>query len=131
MILGIGTDLVRIDRIEKLIEKYGQSFLDRTFTKLEQERSDSKSNRMGSYASRFAAKEACAKALGTGIGEHVRFKDIEIKNLPSGQPIIDLSGPGLVHLQNMTPEGQQAHLYLSLSDVDLVAMATVIIESHS
>ena len=130
MIIGLGTDLVRLDRIENLIESYGQQFLDRTFTKLEQERSESKKNRIASYATRFAAKEACAKAMGTGIGESVRFKDIEVQNLPSGQPTLILSGPGLQTLLGLIPPGFTPVIHLSLSDEDPLAMATVLIEAR-
>ena len=130
MIIGLGTDLVRLDRIENLINSYGQQFLDRTFTHLEQHRSNAKKNRIASYATRFAAKEACAKALGTGIGEAVRFKDIEVQNLPSGQPTLVLSGPGYDTLMGLVPDGYTPFIHLSLSDEDPLAMATVLIEAR-
>src|SRR5215467_10471923 len=105
MIIGIGTDLVDIRRIEKTIERHGERFLARIFTDSERTRAERRVNVVETYAKRFAAKEACAKALGTGFRRGVFFRDIGVVNLPSGKPTLQLAGGALERLQAITPEG--------------------------
>lgn len=134
MILGIGNDLVDIRRIERSLDRYGERFIARLFTDGERERAEqagSRRVRASSYAKRFAAKEACAKALGTGLNEGVAWRDMEVVSLPSGQPTLRLTGGAAVRLAAMTPPGQVARLYLSLSDDYPLAQAFVLIEVQS
>ena len=129
MILGIGNDLIDITRIEKTIARYGDRFIQRVFTETEQKKARARVNAIPTYAKRFAAKEACAKALGTGIRRGVFFRDMGVVNLPSGQPTLQLSGGALKKLQAMTPPGMQARIHLTITDEHPMAEAVVIIEA--
>ncbi|MER2251038.1 holo-ACP synthase [Methylorubrum podarium] len=129
MILGIGTDLCDIRRIESSLERFGERFTHRVFTDGERAKCDRRAARGPSYARRFAAKEACAKALGTGIAQGVFWRDMEVVNLPSGQPTLRLTGRAREHLARMVPEGHEACLHLTLTDEPPLAQAFVIIEA--
>ena len=127
MILGLGSDLVDIRRIEEVIARYGDRFLDRIFTAEERRRCDRRVNRAASYARRFAAKEACSKALGTGFRGGVFWRDLGVVNLPSGQPSMRLTGGAGRRLAEITPQGMAARLDLTLTDEPPIAQAVVII----
>ena len=127
MILGIGSDLIDISRIERTIQRFGDRFLDRVFTREERQRSDRRANRAASYAKRYAAKEACSKALGTGFRRGVYWRDLGVVNLPSGRPTLVLTGGALTRLEAMTPKGMSARIDLTLTDEPPLAQATVII----
>ena len=129
MIIGIGSDLSDIRRIAKTLERFGDRFVQRLFTEFEQARSDRKPDRAASYAKRFAAKEACAKALGTGIRRGVFWKDMGVVNLPSGQPTMALTGGAAERLAQLTPPGMRAVIHLSLTDDHPYAQAFVVIEA--
>jgi holo-[acyl-carrier protein] synthase len=130
MILGIGSDLCDIRRIEKSIERFGDRFTHRIFTEGERARSDRRAARVPSYARRFAAKEACSKALGTGLRQGVFWRDMEVVNLASGRPTMRLSGGALERLKAMTPEGHEAVIHVSLTDDPPMAQAFVVIEAR-
>jgi holo-[acyl-carrier protein] synthase len=130
MILGVGSDLIDIRRIEKTIERFGDKFLDRIFTQTERRRCDRRNNRVASYARRFAAKEAAAKALGTGFRRGVFWRDLGVVNLPSGQPSMLLTGGALKRLEAITPAGMAAHLALTITDEPPLAQALVIITAE-
>ncbi len=130
MILGIGSDLCDIRRIERSLERFGERFTHRIFTAGERARSDRRAARAASYARRFAAKEACAKALGTGMRAGVFWRDMEVVNLPGGKPMLRLSGGALKHLQSITPEGHEAVVHVSLTDDPPLAQAFVVIEAR-
>ena len=130
MILGIGSDLCDIRRIEKSIERFGDRFTHRIFTEGERARSDRRAARVPSYARRFAAKEACSKALGTGLRQGVFWRDMEVINLASGRPTMRLSGGALERLRAMTPEGHEAVIHVSLTDDPPMAQAFVVIEAR-
>ena len=127
MILGIGNDLIDIRRIEQAIERFGDRFLDRIFTDAERRKCDRRANRSASYARRFAAKEACSKALGTGFRNGVFWRDLGVVNLASGQPCMQLTGGALRRLEEITPEGMTARLDVTLTDEPPLAQAVVII----
>jgi holo-[acyl-carrier protein] synthase len=127
VILGIGNDVIDIRRIEKAIERYGERFLNRIFTDTERARSDGKAGRAASYAKRFAAKEACAKALGTGLSRGVFWKDMGVVNQPSGRPTMQLTGGAARQLERLTPPGYQARVHLTLTDDGPLAEAVVVI----
>ncbi|MBS1102635.1 holo-ACP synthase [Gluconobacter sp. Dm-62] len=131
MILGMGTDLCMISRIEQSVDRFGERFLTRVFTDAERTHADRLSGaaRMGSYAKRWAAKEACAKALGTGFAHGVQLQNIGVCNGPSGAPELQLSGGAREALQRLTPSGQKAQLLVSLTDDPPFALAQVIIQS--
>lgn len=129
MIIGLGSDLIDIRRIEKTIERHGERFLERIFTELERKKSDGRAQRAASYAKRFAAKEACAKALGTGLRQGVFWRDMGVVNLPGGKPSMRLTGGALQRLQELTPSGQEAKIDLSITDDFPLAQAVVIISS--
>jgi holo-[acyl-carrier protein] synthase len=131
MIIGIGSDLTNIERIEKTLGKYGERFVRRVFTPAERAKAASRTEtiRAATYAKRFAAKEACAKALGTGIYRGVFFRDMGVVNLSSGQPTLELSGGALEKLRALTPPGMKAHIHLSLTDDHPWAQAFVVIEA--
>src|SRR5712671_6663986 len=131
MILGIGSDLIDIGRIERTIQRFGDRFLDRVFTPLERERSDRRANRAASYAKRYAAKEACAKALGTGFRRGVYWRDLGVVNLASGRPTLVLTGGALAQLQAITPRGMSARIDLTLTDEPPLAQALVVITAVS
>jgi holo-[acyl-carrier protein] synthase len=127
MILGLGSDLIDIRRIEQTIERFGDRFLDRIFTAAERRKCEPRADRAASYARRFAAKEACSKALGTGFRDGVFWRDLGVVNLPSGQPTMQLTGGALLRLAQMTPTGMIARLDISLTDEPPMAQAVVII----
>ena len=130
MILGIGSDLCDIRRIERSLERFGERFTQRIFTPGEQARSDQRAARAPSYARRFAAKEACSKALGTGMRGGVFWRDMEVVNLPSGRPTMRLSGGALRRLREMTPAGHEPVVHVSLTDDPPIAQAFVVIEAR-
>ena len=129
MIIGIGNDLINISRIEKTIERFGDRFIQRIFTPQEQKKSEKRQMRVASYAKRFAAKEACSKALGTGFRKGVFWHDLGVVNLPSGKPTMELTGGALKRLKEITPEGQVAQIDLTLTDEQPMAEAFVIIST--
>jgi holo-[acyl-carrier protein] synthase len=129
MILGLGNDIIDIRRVEKTIERYGERFLTRVFTDTERRKSDGRSLRAASYAKRFAAKEACAKALGTGFRHGVYWRDMGVVNLPSGRPTLELTGGAARVLQQMTPEGHEVRIDLTITDDFPTAQAIVIISA--
>ena len=130
MILGIGSDLCDIRRIARALERFGERFTYRVFTEGERARSDRRKARPESYARRFAAKEACAKALGTGLSRGVFWRDMEVVNRPGGQPTMRLSGGARARLQAMTPDGHEAVVHVSLTDDPPMAQAFVVIEAR-
>lgn len=127
MILGIGNDTIDIRRIEETITRFGDRFLNRVFTPVERAKSDRRKNRSASYAKRFAAKEACSKALGTGFRKGVYWRDLGVVNERSGKPTMVLTGQAAAHLARMTPPGMRAQIDLSLTDDFPTAQAIVII----
>ena len=129
MIIGIGADLSDIRRIQASIDRFGDRFKNRCFTEIERTRSERKPDAAWSYAKRFAAKEACAKALGTGMRRDVYWKDMGVVNLRSGQPTLALTGPAAEHLKRLTPAGHTPHIHLTLSDEHPYALAFVVIEA--
>ncbi|HYF53140.1 MAG TPA: holo-ACP synthase [Salinarimonas sp.] len=130
MIVGIGSDLCDIRRIERSLARFGERFTHRIFTEGERGRSDRRAARAPSYARRFAAKEACAKALGTGLSGGVFWRDMEVVNLPSGQPTLRLSGGAWARLQALVPEGHEPVIHVSLTDDPPMAQAFVVIEAR-
>ena len=131
MILGIGTDLCDIRRIEKSLERFGDRFLCRLFSESERLKALQRQNPATSLAQSFAAKEACAKALGTGFRQGVFWRDMTVKNLETGQPFMRITGGALVRMRKLTPRGMVAASYLSQSDEYPMAHAIVIIEAHA
>jgi holo-[acyl-carrier protein] synthase len=129
MIIGIGSDLIDIRRIEKSLERHGQRFIQRIYTDLERARSENRRARAASYAKRFAAKEACAKALGTGLAQGVFWRDMGVVNLPSGAPTMALTGGALARLDKILPKGHRASIHLTITDDFPLAQAFVIIEA--
>ncbi|MGB0086353.1 MAG: holo-ACP synthase [Rhodomicrobiaceae bacterium] len=131
MIIGLGSDAVDIRRIERSIERYGDRFLDRIFTEVERQKSDRRRLRAASYAKRFAAKEACAKALGTGFSHGVFWRDMGVVNLTSGKPTMRLTGGAASRLAALTPAGHKAQIDVSITDDFPMAHAIVIISAVS
>ncbi len=129
MIIGLGSDLADIRRIEATLERFGERFVERIFTETERARSERKADRAASYAKRFAAKEACAKALGTGLRAGVFWRDMGVVNLRSGRPTMALTGGAAKRLAQMTPPGLEAAIHLSLTDDHPYALAFVVIEA--
>jgi holo-[acyl-carrier protein] synthase len=129
MILGLGSDVVDIRRIERVIERYGDRFLHRVFTEIERRRSEPRHNRAASYARRFAAKEACAKALGTGLRQGVFWRDMGVVNRPGGQPVLELTGGALARLRDITPPGMVARVDITITDEPPQAHAIVVISA--
>jgi holo-[acyl-carrier protein] synthase len=129
MILGLGNDIIDIRRVERTIERYGDRFLSRVFTDIERQKSDARAGRAASYAKRFAAKEACAKALGTGFRQGVFWRDMGVVNLPSGRPTLELTGGALQALVDLTPEGHAVRIDLTITDDFPMAQAIVIISA--
>jgi holo-[acyl-carrier protein] synthase len=129
MILGLGNDIIDIRRVERTIERYGDRFLSRVFTDIERKKSDGRAMRAASYAKRFAAKEACAKALGTGFRHGVFWRDMGVVNLPSGRPTLELTGGALKALVDLTPEGHDVRVDLTITDDFPMAQAIVIISA--
>ncbi|HYD31511.1 MAG TPA: holo-ACP synthase [Azospirillaceae bacterium] len=135
MILGLGNDLIDIRRIERTLERFGARFLERVFTDAERAKAERRAhkgrgnNRAATYAKRFAAKEACAKALGTGFSQGVFWRDMGVVNLASGEPTMALSGGALKRLQEITPPGMAARIHVTLTDEPPIAQAVVIISA--
>jgi len=131
VIIGLGSDLIDIRRVERSLERFGDRFVQRVFTEIEQAKSDRRKERAASYAKRFAAKEACSKALGTGLRQGVYWRDMGVANLPSGKPTMVLTGGALAQLENMVPGGHMALIHLTITDDWPLAQAFVIIEAVS
>ena len=131
MIIGIGNDICDIRRIRATLERHGERFAKRCFTAVERDRAAQNGDAAATYAKRFAAKEACAKALGLGIDHGIFLRDIGVVTLPSGQPALDLTGGALARLQAITPPGHRAHAHLGLSDEYPYAQAFVVLEALS
>jgi len=129
VILGLGSDLIDITRIEAALDRFGPRFINRVFTAVEQDKSEGRANRAASYARRFAAKEACAKALGTGLRKGVFWRDMGVMNRPGGQPTLILTGGAKARLEAMTPPGMIARIDLSMTDDPPLAQAIVIISA--
>jgi holo-[acyl-carrier protein] synthase len=129
MILGLGSDIVDVRRIERMIERYGDRFLHRIFTDVERAKADRRATRAATYAKRFAAKEACAKALGTGFRAGVFWRDLGVVNLSSGRPTMRLTGGALARLNEMTPEGYAVRIDVTLTDEGPLAQAFVVISA--
>jgi len=130
MIIGIGNDLCDIRRVQETLDSYGERFTQRCFTQIEREKSDRRAARAASYAKRFAAKEACAKALGTGINRGVYWRDMGVVNLPGGKPTMKLTGGAAERLAELTPEGCEVVIHLTITDEPPLAQAIVIIEAR-
>lgn len=129
MILGVGSDLIDVRRIERTIERHGERFLARIFTPAERVKADGRARRAETYAKRFAAKEACAKALGTGLRAGVFWRDMGVVNLPSGRPTMTLTGGALARLNAMTPVGFKARIDVTVTDEGPMAQAVVVISA--
>ena len=129
MILGLGNDIVDIRRIERTLERFGERFISRVFTDIERAKSDRRAQRAASYAKRFAAKEACSKALGTGFRKGTYWRDMGVVNERSGRPTMILDGGAMRHLDAMTPPGHRAVIHLTLTDDFPYAQAIVIISA--
>ena len=130
MILGIGTDLANIDRIAGTLERFGDRFRNRVFTEVEQSQAERRKDSAGTYAKRWAAKEACSKALGTGLRMGITWKDMQVSNLRTGQPQMHLTGWAAARLAEMTPDGMQAFVHVTLTDDHPWAQAFVVIEAR-
>ena len=129
MILGIGSDMIDVRRIERAIARHGERFLGRIFTATERAKAERRARKAETYAKRFAAKEACAKALGTGIRGGVFWRDMGVVNLPSGRPTMKLTGGALKQLEAMTPAGYEARIDLTITDEGPLAQAHVVISA--
>lgn len=129
MIIGLGSDLIDMRRIERTIGRFGERFLGRVFTDVERKLSDGRAGRVASYAKRFAAKEACSKALGTGFRGGIHWRDMGVVNLDSGKPTLELTGGALRRLAELTPEGMEARVDLTMSDEPPMAQAIVMISA--
>ena len=127
MILGVGNDMIDIRRIETTLEKFGDRFVSRVFTDIEQAKSDRRAQRAASYAKRFAAKEACSKALGTGFRKGVFWRDLGVVNMPSGRPTMVLTGGAARHLETLVPAGHRPDIQLTITDDFPYAQASVLI----
>ena len=130
MILGIGTDLANLERIERTLARFGDRFRNRVFTETEQSKAERRKDVAGTYAKRWAAKEACSKALGTGLRMGIAWKDMAVTNLPTGQPVMALTGWALERLESMTPPGHEAIVHVTLTDDHPWAQAFVVIEAR-
>lgn len=130
MIIGLGSDITDARRVAKVIERHGERFLLRVFTATERARAERRKNRVETYAKRFAAKEACAKALGTGMRAGVFWRDMGVINLPSGRPTMKLTGGALVRLQALTPKGHEARIDITIADEGPMAVAFVVISAE-
>lgn len=129
MILGIGTDLCNIERIERTLERFGDRFRNRVFTEIEQAKAERRADTAGTYAKRWAAKEACSKALGTGLRMGISWKDMAVRNLRTGQPVMELTGWAAERLAEMTPPGYEPVIHVTLTDDHPWAQAFVVIEA--
>ncbi|WP_425046630.1 holo-ACP synthase [Primorskyibacter sp. S87] len=130
MILGIGTDLANIDRIQGTLDRFGDRFRNRVFTETEQRKAERRADTAGTYAKRWAAKEACSKALGTGLRMGIAWKDMAVSNLRSGQPVMQVTGWAEERLNEMTPEGYETIIHVTLTDDHPWAQAFVVIEAR-
>ena len=130
MIIGIGNDLIDISRVEKILERFGDRFTTRCYTEIERQKSDRRLLRAESYAKRFAAKEACSKALGTGFRKGVFWRDIGVVNLAGGKPTLKLTGGALARLDEIVPEGMKVQIDLTMTDEPPFAQALVIITAE-
>ena len=130
MILGIGTDLANINRIQRTLDRFGDRFRNRVFTEVEQRKSERRLDVAGTYAKRWAAKEACSKALGTGLRMGIAWKDMSVSNLRTGQPVMHVTGWAAERLAKMTPPGHEAHIHVTLTDDHPWAQAIVMIEAR-
>ncbi|GIL03224.1 MAG: holo-[acyl-carrier-protein] synthase [Alphaproteobacteria bacterium] len=130
MIIGLGSDLIDIRRVEHSLDRYGERFVARIFTDIERVKSDGRRNRAASYAKRFAAKEACAKALGTGIARGVYWRDMGVVNLPGGRPTMRLANGAAKRLAELLPDGYEALIHLTITDDYPLAQAFVVIEAR-
>jgi holo-[acyl-carrier protein] synthase len=129
LIIGIGNDIIDIRRIEKTLDRFGERFVNRIYTEIEVTKSERRLNRVASYAKRYAAKEACSKALGTGFRRGVFWKDMGVINLPSGKPTMNLTGGALAQLNKITPSGMKAEIHLTITDEPPQAQAFVLISA--
>ncbi len=129
MILGLGNDVIDIRRIERTLDRFGERFIARVFTEEERRKAERRANRVETYAKRFAAKEACAKALGTGFRRGVFWRDLGVVNLPSGRPTMRLTGGARARLDEITPDGMVAQIDLTLTDDHPTAQAIVLISA--
>ncbi len=130
MILGVGTDLANIERIEGTLNRFGDRFRNRVFTEVEQKKAERRADTPGTYAKRWAAKEACSKALGTGLRMGISWKDMAVSNLRTGQPVMAVTGWARERLDEMTPEGHEAIIHVTLTDDHPWAQAFVVIEAR-
>jgi holo-[acyl-carrier protein] synthase len=130
VIIGLGSDLIDIRRVEKSIERFGERFTHRCFTDIERAKSDRRKNRAESYAKRFAAKEACSKALGTGLAHGVFWKDMGVINLPGGKPTMALTGGAAEKLAELMPQGHEPFIHITITDEYPYAQAFVVIEAR-
>src|SRR5690242_19279000 len=129
MIIGIGSDITDVRRIAKVLDRHGDRFIDRIFTPIERAKAEKRRNRVETYAKRFAAKEACAKALGTGLRAGVWWRDMGVVNLPSGRPTLELTGGACKRLQMITPAGCEARIDVTITDEGPMALAFVVISA--
>lgn len=129
MIIGFGSDLIDIRRVEKTLERFGERFTQRCFTQIERNKSDRRAARAASYAKRFAAKEACSKALGTGLAQGVFWRDMGVVNLPGGKPTMELTGGAAKRLAGMVPDGHRPVIHVTITDDYPLAQAFVIVEA--
>ena len=129
MIIGIGNDIIDIRRVEKTLDRYGERFIGRIFTEVEVKKSERRRQRAASYAKRFAAKEACAKALGTGMSSGVFWRDMGVVNLPSGKPTMALTGGAAERLERLMPAGHRPEIHVTITDDFPMAQAFVVIEA--
>lgn len=130
MILGVGTDIIDIRRLERILERFEERFLNRIYTDLERQKSENRKNRVASYAKRFAAKEACSKALGTGFRQGVFWRDMGVMNLKGGKPTVVLTGGAALRLADITPAGMTSKIDISMTDEPPIAEAFVIISAQ-
>ncbi|GLQ56265.1 holo-ACP synthase [Devosia nitrariae] len=129
MIIGLGSDLIQIHRVQHVLDRYGERFTLRCFTEIERRKSDRRAARAASYAKRFAAKEACSKALGTGLNFGVYWRDMGVVNLPSGKPTLHLTNGAARALARLVPDGHEPHIHLTITDDAGLAQAFVVIEA--
>ncbi|WP_212523733.1 holo-ACP synthase [Actibacterium sp. MT2.3-13A] len=130
MILGIGSDLANIERIQRTLDRFGDRFRDRVFTAAEQAKAERRADTAGTYAKRWAAKEACSKALGTGLRMGIAWKDMAVSNIDTGQPVMQVTGWAAERLAAMTPPGHEAIIHVTLTDDHPWAQAFVVIEAR-
>ena len=130
MIIGVGTDLANIERIQGTLDRFGDRFRNRVFTDLEQAKAENRKDVAGTYAKRWAAKEACSKALGTGLAMGIAWKDMTVRNLSTGQPVMELTGWAAERLKELTPEGYTSTVHVTLTDDHPWAQAFVVIDAQ-